>query len=108
MNQIPYTEAEPKVDRSKPPFQTDKTELAGIVLKIVEVEGPVHIDCVVSRVRILWGLDRAGKYTLWTVRRAPSTRLMTLDDQARLIVLPDKGFSQLTFSGQSILRLCGR
>ena len=31
-----------------------------IVVRMVDVEGPVHIDEVVRRIRVLWGLGRAG------------------------------------------------
>ena len=37
------------------------TELARVVSQIVEMEGPVHISEVVRRIRIAWGLKRAGK-----------------------------------------------
>ena len=34
--------------------------LADYVEKIVEIEGPIHIDEITARIRILWGLGRAG------------------------------------------------
>jgi hypothetical protein len=34
--------------------------LARAVERVVEVEGPVHVDVVVRRVRTLWGLKRSG------------------------------------------------
>ena len=37
------------------------TELSAVVSQIVDVEGPVHISEVVRRIRIAWGLKRAGK-----------------------------------------------
>ena len=36
------------------------SQLAKAISQIVEVEGPVHIDEVVLRIRNLWGLGRAG------------------------------------------------
>lgn len=36
-------------------------ELANVVSQIVDMEGPVHISEVVRRIRIAWGLKRAGK-----------------------------------------------
>jgi superfamily I DNA and/or RNA helicase len=36
-------------------------ELANVVSQIVEIEGPVHISEVIRRIRIAWGLKRAGK-----------------------------------------------
>lgn len=35
--------------------------LAGLVARVVEVEGPVHRDVVVQRIRTAFGLKRAGK-----------------------------------------------
>ena len=37
------------------------SELANVVCQIVDVEGPVHISEVVRRIRVAWGLKRAGK-----------------------------------------------
>jgi hypothetical protein len=42
------------------PHQMKTKELAAVVLRIVELEGPVHEDEVINRVRELWGLGRAG------------------------------------------------
>lgn len=36
-------------------------ELANVVSQIVDMEGPIHISEVVRRIRIAWGLKRAGK-----------------------------------------------
>ncbi len=36
-------------------------DVAHAVMKVVEEEGPIHYDEVVRRVRILWGLSRAGR-----------------------------------------------
>lgn len=35
--------------------------LAKIIHKVVEIEGPIHADEMVTRIRTLWGLQRAGK-----------------------------------------------
>ena len=35
-------------------------QLAKIVHRVVEIEGPIHGDEVVTRIRTLWGLQRAG------------------------------------------------
>ncbi|MDD3985743.1 MAG: DUF3320 domain-containing protein [Methanobacterium sp.] len=37
------------------------SELANIIYEIVNIEGPVHINEVIRRIRIVWGLKRAGK-----------------------------------------------
>ena len=36
-------------------------ELASVVIQIVDKEGPVHISEVVRRIRVAWGIKRAGK-----------------------------------------------
>ena len=36
-------------------------ELANVVIQIVDLEGPVHISEVVRRIRVAWGIKRAGK-----------------------------------------------
>ena len=37
------------------------TELANVVTQIVDMESPVHITEVIRRIRIAWGIKRAGK-----------------------------------------------
>lgn len=37
------------------------TSMADMVAQVVRVEGPVHLDEVVRRIRTLWGLKRAGQ-----------------------------------------------
>ncbi len=37
------------------------SELANVVAQIVEIEGPVHLSEVVRRIRVAWGIKRAGK-----------------------------------------------
>ena len=49
------------VRTNKDPHEVPDWEMAGIVEKIIEVEGPIHIEEIVSRVRILWNLGRAGE-----------------------------------------------
>ncbi len=43
------------------PHEVPDWIMASIVEKIIEVEGPIHIDEIASRVRILWNLGRAGE-----------------------------------------------
>lgn len=40
--------------------ETPTGTLAGLVEEVVTVEGPVHIDEVIERIRSAWGLKRAG------------------------------------------------
>jgi very-short-patch-repair endonuclease len=58
---VPYKEAVFWVPTHTDPHQVYDWEMAGIVEKIIEVEGPIHIEEIVTRVRILWNLGRAGE-----------------------------------------------
>jgi hypothetical protein len=44
--------------------------LAEAVTQVVEIEGPVHIDEVVRRIRPLWGLKRSGSRIIDAIGRA--------------------------------------
>lgn len=56
----PYQQADFAVSRRQELHLVGATEMAEIVQKIVDVEGPIHRDEVVNRIRDLWGLGRAG------------------------------------------------
>lgn len=56
----PYKEARFDVPSIHEPHTLQIQTLAEIVLKIVQIEGPIHEDEVVNRVRDLWGYARAG------------------------------------------------
>lgn len=43
-----------------PPHQVPLASMAHTVRRIIEIEGPIHIDEIVARVRDLWKLGRAG------------------------------------------------
>jgi hypothetical protein len=45
-------------------------QLARAVAQVVEVEGPVHIDEVIRRIRSLWGLRRSGNRITNVIDRA--------------------------------------
>ena len=49
-----------------------RPELAKAVVHVVEVEGPIHFDEVVRRIRMLWGLGRAGKRIHHSINSAAS------------------------------------
>src|SRR5690606_31272204 len=51
-----YVEADFPVDRALEPHETPLAQMAAYVVKIVEAEGPVHLDEIIARIRILWGL----------------------------------------------------
>ena len=44
--------------------------LAGAVAQVVEVEGPVHMDEVIRRIRSMWGLKRSGNRITDAIGRA--------------------------------------
>lgn len=55
-----YQQADFSVSRRQELHLVAAPEMADIVQKIVDVEGPIHRDEVVNRVRDLWGIGRAG------------------------------------------------
>lgn len=55
-----YQEAAFAVNRQLEPHEVPLAEMAGYVVKIVEAEGPIHVDEIATRIRELWGLQRAG------------------------------------------------
>ena len=57
---VPYEEARFEVPSHQEPHTLQSKTLAAIVFKIVQIEGPIHEDEVVNRVRDLWGYARAG------------------------------------------------
>ena len=56
---VPYVEAKFTVPRRRDPHELGGPEWADILLQIVQAEGPVHEDELVTRVRDLWNLGRA-------------------------------------------------
>jgi very-short-patch-repair endonuclease len=69
-DRVLYREAAFAVNRTIEPHEAPLAEMAAYVVKIVEVEGPVHIDEIAARTRILWGLQRAGNRIRSAVARA--------------------------------------
>jgi very-short-patch-repair endonuclease len=67
-----YAEADFLVNRSVEPHETPLAQMAAYVVKVVQAEGPVHIDEIIARIRILWGLGRAGSRIRAAVERAVS------------------------------------
>jgi len=64
--------------------------LAGIIRKIIEIEGPIHHDEIVIRVRMLWGQKRAGQRIQSAVDRglavASQEKAISFDGSFYLIV----------------------
>jgi very-short-patch-repair endonuclease len=55
-----YIEADFQVNSRADPQSLTTRELAGVVTSIAAIEGPVHEDEIVARVRYLWDLPRTG------------------------------------------------
>jgi very-short-patch-repair endonuclease len=55
-----YREASFDVPKNSEPHEISTAAMAGIVARIIEMEGPIHEAEIVARVRDLWGLGRAG------------------------------------------------
>lgn len=64
-----YVEADFPVNRSVEPHLTSLAQMAAYIVKIVETEGPVHLDEITARIRMLWGLGRAGSRIRSAVER---------------------------------------
>jgi very-short-patch-repair endonuclease len=57
---VPYRQASLEVPRRIDPHELPLKEMADILFKIVQREGPIHEDELAVRVRDIWGLGRAG------------------------------------------------
>lgn len=68
-----YKEADFSVNRNVEPHETRLADMTNHIVKIVEIEGPVHADEITTRVRLLWGFSRAGGRIRATVERAIET-----------------------------------
>jgi hypothetical protein len=75
---VPYKEASISINRIVEPHEILIRELASIVTKIVEIEGPIHQDEIARRVARLCGRDHYGARistaVLDGVRSAESTK----------------------------------
>ncbi len=66
----PYGEARFDVPSKLEPHELYTKDMAAIVLRIVEHEGPIHEEEIVTRVRMLWAKGRAGSRIHDAVARA--------------------------------------
>ncbi len=64
-----YVEAAFPVNVRYEPHEAPLADMAAYVVKIVEIEGPIHLDEITARIRILWGLGRAGSRIRAAVER---------------------------------------
>ncbi|MGA9608011.1 MAG: DUF3320 domain-containing protein [Rouxiella badensis] len=69
-SQVPYIEATPVANLSYELHETPLGILSEMVEQIVEIESPIHISEVITRLRNAWGLQRAGVRIEAVVRRA--------------------------------------
>ena len=67
---VAYVEAMFPVARDIEPHEASLGQMVGYIKQIVDVEGPIHIDEIVARIRTLWGLARAGSRIRAAVERA--------------------------------------
>ena len=72
IERVPYQEASFVVYESVPLHEAPLAAVARYVVRIVEIEGPVHLDEVGRRLSRLWGYKRAGSRIQDSVRRAVS------------------------------------
>ena len=49
------------IDKNCPLHEKSTVELSQAITQIVNIEGPIHINEVIKRIRLLWGLKKAGK-----------------------------------------------
>lgn len=91
---VPYTEADFPVNRRFEPHLVPIGWMVEYVVKIIEAEGPVHLEEIVARIRMLWGLARAGSRIRAAVRRS-----VLIAAQRKLVV----GGPFFTMPGQAVV-----
>jgi very-short-patch-repair endonuclease len=57
---VPYQLAQLDVPKRLAPHEVSANRMAQIVKEVARAEGPIHEDELVTRIRDLWGLQRAG------------------------------------------------
>jgi hypothetical protein len=87
-----YREASFPVPKNQELHEVPIARLALILQKVVEIEGPIHFEEAVTRIRSLWGLQRAGN------------RIKDIMEQARSLAVSDK----LIVNGENFLDLPNR
>jgi very-short-patch-repair endonuclease len=55
-----YIEALFTVNKNHEPHELDDRIMSDIILRIITIEAPIHEEAIITRVRMLWGLGRAG------------------------------------------------
>ena len=67
---VPYKEAKVRVPRRQDPADLSLEDMAAVVRQVVEQEGPIHPEELVTRIRTLWGLSRTTPRIQQAVTRA--------------------------------------
>ncbi|MCE5213336.1 MAG: DUF3320 domain-containing protein [Methanobacterium sp.] len=71
-----YTVCELDIEISGELHNQPVGDVARAVIDVVEIEGPIHYDEVVKRIRTYWGLSRAGRRVQATMKEAVQLALM--------------------------------
>ena len=66
-----------EIDNNCQLHEKSPLELSEVITQIVEFEGPIHRDEVIKRVRIYWGLKKAGKRIKDTITSAAEVAQQT-------------------------------
>lgn len=81
----PYVVASFRIQASQQIHELPASELARVVARIIDVEGPIHREEIARRVTQLWGLQRTGKRIRESVDRAlnslPGRSIQRLDEE---------------------------
>ncbi|QXZ08463.1 DUF3320 domain-containing protein [Comamonas sp. Y33R10-2] len=90
-NALAYTEASLDIPTQEL-HNVPTSRLAQLVQQVVEQEGPIHIDELVTRMRTLWGLQRAGSRVREALDAARQTLLAdgTITVDAEFLDLPER------------------
>jgi hypothetical protein len=81
---MPYKEANFGVPSTTPIPDTNLPTLTDIVVKVVEIEGPIHREEVARRITSLWGRARTGNRISESISRAIQSGIRSGDLRADL------------------------
>lgn len=90
-----YEVAQIKPPRGSDPLKMEPGKLAEVIRRVVEVEGPVHRDEILLRVRDIWGLPRVHSKLLEATRAAIQALIVagTCVEIEECLDLPDRPVS---------------
>ena len=88
---VPYVEVSFQVRTSQKLHEVTPDQLARVVTKIVQIEGPVHQDEIARRAATIWGLQRTGSRIASAIEEALAVAVHNGDIiQAGLFFQPDR------------------